>query len=78
MAISYPNFELISFSNKRVIRDYVGCYGNEHLNSHVLEFKKCFTRYLWLKCINNKYLCQKQRIVLVLRRTDTEGIIVLI
>ena len=68
VAILYPNFELISLSNNGVIRFYVGCYGNEHLNSHVLEFKRCFTRYLWLKCINNKYLCQKQWIAFVLRR----------
>ena len=46
----------------------VGRYDNEHLNSHVLEFKKCFTRYLRLKCINNKYSCQKQWIAFVLRR----------
>ena len=60
VTISYPSFELISFSNNRVIRVYVGCYGSEHLDSHVLEFQRCFTRYLWVKCINNKYLCQKQ------------------
>ena len=42
MAISYPNFELISFSNNGVIKVYVGCCGNEQLNSHVLEFNKVF------------------------------------
>ena len=38
-----------------------------HLNSHILKFRKCFTKYFRLKCINNKYLCQKQRIVFMVR-----------
>ena len=59
----YPNFELVSFSNNGVIRVLCCCYGNEHRDLHILELiiKKCFTRYLRLKCINNEYLCQKQR-----------------
>ena len=55
---------MISFSKNGVIRGLIGCYGNEHLNSHILEFKKCITRYLLLKSINNKYLCQNNELCL--------------
>ena len=68
MTIVCPNFGLISFSNNGAIRILCCCcYGNVHLNSPILELKKCFTRCLWLKCINYKYLRQKQKIAFVLR-----------
>ena len=48
---------MIPFSNNGVIRVLCCCYGNIHLNFHILEFKKCFYKiFLLLKCINPRSL----------------------
>ena len=62
----YPNFRLISSSNNGVVVAIL---------THILIYifwsfiiVLYFIRYCILKCINNKYLCQKQRILFEVRR----------